>query len=1388
MADVKIRFTTNGQKTAEEIAQIGDSATLTTKKLTALSNDLLKTREAQLGGDKSSKTASIQKQTQEQLVNAALRLVETLKLQKGELQGLEAGYKALNNVIKDQTTYGFDPEFVSILQSVNTELKERIDLLKDEISLQQQWVSAKKSRADELALLEKEKVAKQELIEKERELQAKKEESLELIRIERKVKEDEETLRYMNFARDQIEKQNEALARRNELESKNAALEKQRQAERDRDKEIRDAEELVRQEEELATLMAKGRENAAKERKEREQALQHFEEYGRKLKEINEQKKEEAEIARLTAEAEAELRAEKEKALILAEQKKKEDEAAEIKLQHDMMVALGDKVGLLNEQYKIYEVQLRKSIQDTGVSSDETKKLAFEMNKLQAEMRKADKVQWSTKIKNLLTSFVSAQAILWGVRTALRTVTSTITESMRAAADAEETWNLFITTFEDAQATALSTASSLSSSLGLASSTAQKALGIFGDLAAGYGATDAAALQFAETAARTAMDIVSYKNVTGDMETIFSTFSSGLAGNVENFRKLGYVITQAEVKNKLYQKGLDKLTGSALQYAQIQARLELLIEKSSKAQGDMEKTMESTQNTTRRLNEATKEWKETLGEDWNKIFTPIKSWLADILEDFNKIKKASELVASGVVDINVFNLDDAEDWETFADNMDIAFSEFKRSLEQGGNGLERLKDAFKEFNPTAEQTEKVISELGWEELAEDIRLVFKEFEDEKAEVIALENRKAALEDLRSAALSYIDAVNMLSNVSMKSTVPEIKGYHTESGYSDLVGGLFNSNNNESSISKYLKAFKGTDASEFGDVFDNFLGIATMEENFKAKLDVIKKLYEETYNYFKTNGTKDELGIISSKEQNALDDILNLYHSVSKELEGITAEMEKQKEIAAAIETNIKNWNSAAENYRGKAAESRREQDIRNAYAGSPENIIDNRIEWGNALASLGSIESATTEEEKKAYLDAVASIKEFYETQERLLKEENKTQGENAIAEVMKEIANIGGTPFVPNFSSDPTIQAEGEAMYLELTDTIDDLRTTLESLGFLNADELNEIINNATNTGAENIANAIKEMETNAKNEANRQAYQSAGDTLLGGLGEIGNFVSALNDGLSIMAAFTTSFASLITQTEAFTNIASMLTDNVLPVLNAFLEPLLPVIQAIGNTIGFIVETVLIPLFPILKLVAKGFTIIAGTLKLAFGIISDAMKIVVGSIITGVTELINGVISLINLIPFVNIKKIDNQWAKDWMHTDLVGNAENTWNEMNEHLASIDAMTMDIEKNTEKDDKSEQLSLLNDLFSKGLLTDSAYVGQLAALTGKSYGDLTLLGEGVSYQQTPKGSYIATQNITFSINGTNLSPEQLKRVINEVIEEQKSPGNHTWVSGAVRSA
>ena len=573
---------------------------------------------------------------------------------------------------------------------------------------------------------------------------------------------------------------------------------------------------------------------------------------------------------------------------------------------------LGNTVNQLKSDYAAYYQQLLKVIALYGVESSEAQNLAQKLNGLDSQMKSLSSTTTATtkRIGNLIKNFVSAQMIVWAIRKVILFVIDTLKSSAEAAAEAEETYNLFITTFEDVATTAEKTANRLASSLGMANSTAQEALGTFGDLAAGYGATDKEALEFGETATQVAMDIISYKNISGDTATTLQSIASGLAGNVENFRKLGYVMTQAEVKTKLQKKGLDKLTGSSLQYAQIQARLEILQEKSTKAQGDMVKTLDSTTNVTRRLSEAWLEYKENLGESVNVVLNPIKKAWLEILESINKANKAQEEFnknGSGNGTYDVAN--NTRDWGDFQkkiqdtwNGMMVAYSSFRGSDYEAN--VKKLSDIMLMFNATPEQTIKALTDSGlFSQVDTTLTTIRESLDTFYDEWQAEEDAKEAIEKANDNTLSRINSITSLLDSLSEYTPTGIsvqwlsnaKDYVKENG---TAGAVVSHGRDFANVDEYvgaayaeqlnniLSVFPSIEASRFVSALDMALGKTDTLDALKDKLEDAEKIYEALWNDFYSGG-------LTTSEQ--LEKALENVKKASKDVNDETA---RQKRIEA----------------------------------------------------------------------------------------------------------------------------------------------------------------------------------------------------------------------------------------------------------------------------------------------------------------------------------------------------------------------------------------------------------------------------------------------------------------------------------------------------------
>jgi hypothetical protein len=213
---------------------------------------------------------------------------------------------------------------------------------------------------------------------------------------------------------------------------------------------------------------------------------------------------------------------------------------------------------------------------------------------------------------------------------------------IKAASDAEETRNKFNVVFKDVRKSADDAFKNLAANYGLARSEAQRMLANTGDMLTGFSFTGKAALELSNNTQKLAVDLASFANV--DVATASEAITKGLLGEREMMVQLGIKIGEADLKQRLFEKGQDKLTGTALRQARAQATLELAYGQSGNAVDDFQKSMASFANQQRIAEAGVENLSVALGESllpfanlvmtsFNKL-TPSVMRIADSLREY----------------------------------------------------------------------------------------------------------------------------------------------------------------------------------------------------------------------------------------------------------------------------------------------------------------------------------------------------------------------------------------------------------------------------------------------------------------------------------------------------------------------------------------------------------------------------------------------------------------------------------------------------------------------------------------------------------------------------------------------------------------------------------
>lgn len=571
--------------------------------------------------------------------------------------------------------------------------------------------------------------------------------------------------------------------------------------------------------------------------------------------------------------------------------------------------AIGDEVGIAREKLAKYEKQLRASIATTGLNTKETRKLAdaYKNQAQELEILEKQSAKADGRIKNLIKSFVSAQAVVYLVQKAFSLLKSAIVDWSAAAAAAEETANLFNTTFSDIQASANNLASEFASSMGTANTTMMQSLGLFGDLAIGYGQSQAAALEFAKQASALTLDIISFKNITGDTTEVMQAFASGLAGNFENFRKYGYIITQAEIKTRLQQKGLDKLTGSALQFAKVQETLNIIQEKAVNAQGDMIKTLDSTENLTRRVSEANKELMENLGRGINTILNPLKRVWLDIAESINDATEAQRLYDLGQKNISVYDIENnADDLKNFKAEIASNLTITDRLSDENGNNyfgllnedqetIDALIEVLTEFGASTSDAIAVFDDMllrASDDFISKFIAAGEKLESERKEEAGREARAIEFSNIKDNAVNLLDSIvavpGILSDTDYGASIAGMKLDTT--GTRNLIQKWL-----EDGVNEAVNSLSSSVWQDFASLTDVVFGGQDAElSSLEAKAEAFVSIYELIYNAI-TTGTAE-----LENSDALLSQIVESWKSVNAEIEAINAEAERLTKYEGAL--------------------------------------------------------------------------------------------------------------------------------------------------------------------------------------------------------------------------------------------------------------------------------------------------------------------------------------------------------------------------------------------------------------------------------------------------------------------------------------------------------
>ena len=193
-----------------------------------------------------------------------------------------------------------------------------------------------------------------------------------------------------------------------------------------------------------------------------------------------------------------------------------------------------------------------------------------------------------------------------------KTIASWITESNEYV----ENLNLFTVSMGEYAGAAQEYAEMVGEVMGIDPSAWMRNQGVFMTLATGFGvATDRAAIM-SQQLTQLGYDISSFYNTS--VEDAMQRLQSGVSGELEPLRRLGYDLSQAKLEATALSLGVDKAVSSMTQAEKAELRYYAIMTQVTQVQGDMARTLEAPANQMRIFKAQTEQAARALGN----IFIP----------------------------------------------------------------------------------------------------------------------------------------------------------------------------------------------------------------------------------------------------------------------------------------------------------------------------------------------------------------------------------------------------------------------------------------------------------------------------------------------------------------------------------------------------------------------------------------------------------------------------------------------------------------------------------------------------------------------------------------------------------------------------------------------
>lgn len=249
------------------------------------------------------------------------------------------------------------------------------------------------------------------------------------------------------------------------------------------------------------------------------------------------------------------------------------------------------------------------------------------------------------------TSYANLAAKIGIAVVAMKRIASTIAGWITESNKYIENLNLFTVSLGEYAAEAQKYAESVAEIMGIDPGEWLRNQGIFMTLATGFGVVSDRAYTMSQNLTQLGYDLSSFFNIS--FEDAFQKLQSGISGELEPLRRLGFDLSVARLQQEAYTLGIEKSVNAMTQAEKAELRYYAIMTQVTTAQGDMARTLEAPANQLRVLKAQVTQCARSLGN----IFIPV---LNAVLPYAIALAKAIRLVADAIASLFGFALPEVD--------------------------------------------------------------------------------------------------------------------------------------------------------------------------------------------------------------------------------------------------------------------------------------------------------------------------------------------------------------------------------------------------------------------------------------------------------------------------------------------------------------------------------------------------------------------------------------------------------------------------------------------------------------------------------------------------------------------------------------------------------